>query len=184
MELIKLSESQQSRRKLYFHLVDDTDGKTPETGEAGGSPQLSKNGGSFAAATNTLVHVGNGTYYLDLTASEVDTLGTLLFRYKSTNTREFVDRVQVVAFDPCESTDLGLSYLDILGSQIPAASGPPGASPTPQQMWGWMVACMRNKLVTDGQYVYLYNDAGTEVGRFPIADDGTSFTRSKLQSAP
>jgi hypothetical protein len=80
-----------ARRRLYLLLVDDTDGKTPETGEAGGQPQISMNGGSFSNTVNTLVAIGNGSYYVELTAAEENTDGRGIVRYKSANTREFQD---------------------------------------------------------------------------------------------
>lgn len=82
--------------RFYLHLVDATDGYTPETGEAGGQPQISKNGAAFADTTNTLVAVGNGLYYVQLTATELDSIGYIAVRYKSANTREFQALGQVV----------------------------------------------------------------------------------------
>jgi hypothetical protein len=77
-----------SRLRVHLYLVDATDGITPELGEAGGQPQLSKNGAAFANTTNLLVSLGNGAYYVELTASEVNTAGHLFVRYKSANTAE------------------------------------------------------------------------------------------------
>jgi hypothetical protein len=93
------SEATAARRRVYFHLVDATDGMTPETGEAAGQPQLSKNGGAWANTSATLSAIGNGRYYVELTAGELDTLGAAQLRYKSANTAEAVASVQVVAFD-------------------------------------------------------------------------------------
>lgn len=87
--LYTVSESVAVKRRFPVYLVDETDGITPETGEAGGQPQISKGGGAWANTTNTLVAIGNGAYYVELTATELDTLGPLLIRYKSANTAEF-----------------------------------------------------------------------------------------------
>jgi hypothetical protein len=78
-------------RRFFIFLVDETDGKTPELGEAGGQPQISKNGGSFANTGGTLVSVGNGCYYVELTAIELNTAGHIIVRYKSAETLEFQD---------------------------------------------------------------------------------------------
>jgi len=75
------------------------DGLTPETGEAGGQSQISKVGGAWANTTATLTAVGNGHYYVELTATELDTLGYFAIRYKSAATAEFNMDGQVVAFD-------------------------------------------------------------------------------------
>lgn len=83
------SEATAARRRLPLYLVDATDGITPETGESGGQPQLSKAGGAWTNTTATLVSLGNGGYYVELTGTELNTLGPIQWRYKSANTAEF-----------------------------------------------------------------------------------------------
>jgi hypothetical protein len=96
----KQSESTAARRRFPLFLVDATDHVTPETGEAGGQPQISKNGGAWTNTTATLTAVGNGHYYVELTAAELDTVGMVSIRYKSANTIEFNASGQVVTLDP------------------------------------------------------------------------------------
>lgn len=110
--LFKYSESTAARRRVPFYLVDATDGVTPETGESGGQPQISKNGGAFSNTSATLTAVGNGQYYVELTAGELDTLGRAQLRYKSANTLEAPVAIDVVAFDPFDATALGVSRID------------------------------------------------------------------------
>jgi hypothetical protein len=101
--LVKANESTAARRRVYFDLRDATDGITPETGEAGGQPQLSTNGGAWTnTGIATLTHIGSGRYYADLTQSAIATAGDLIeTRYKSANTAETPgDSVQVLGFDP------------------------------------------------------------------------------------
>ena len=105
--LYQQSEATAARRRFPVFLVDATDGLTPETGEGSGQPQISKNGGAFANTSNTLTSVGNGYYYVELTASELDTLGDFVVRFKSANTAEFNMDGQVVAFDPYDA-NLGI----------------------------------------------------------------------------
>jgi len=93
------SETTAARRRVPFHLVDATDGMTPETGEAGGQPEISKNGGAWASTTATLTAIGNGRYYVELTATELNTLGRVDLRYKSANTAEAIASAQVGALD-------------------------------------------------------------------------------------
>lgn len=97
MQFFQYNNGESNRRRLYLFLVDATDGITPELGEAGGQPQISKNGGSFINTTNVLVSISNGSYYVQLTTDEVDTLGWMLIRYKSANTAEFQCLAQVIA---------------------------------------------------------------------------------------
>lgn len=117
----KLAESTAARRRVHLHCVDATDGITPELGEAGGQPQLSKNGGAWANTSATLTAVGNGGYYVELTTGEFDTLGKFRVRYKSANTAEAMAFGQVVAYDPFSASNLGLSNLDGAITAIPAA---------------------------------------------------------------
>lgn len=97
--LYTLSEGTAARRRFPVYLVDATDGLTPETGESGGQAQISKVGGAWANTTATLTAVGNGHYYVELTATELNTLGYFAIRYKSANTAEFNMDGQVISFD-------------------------------------------------------------------------------------
>ena len=117
MQLFELSEATSARRQFYLHLVDATDGITPETGEAAGQPQYSKNGAAWGNTSATLTAVGNGLYYVVLTTGELDTLGTIAVRYKSANTCEFQGIAPVVAYDPYSATDMGLTTLANRASQ-------------------------------------------------------------------
>ncbi len=96
----QVDEATAAQRRFPLYLVDATDGITPETGEAGGQPQLSKNGAAFGNTSATLTAIGNGSYYVELTAGELDTLGMLTIRFKSAATAEFSLTGQVVAYDP------------------------------------------------------------------------------------
>jgi hypothetical protein len=97
------SEPTAARRRVYFQAVDASDGITAETGLTG-TAYISKNGGSPAASTNSIVEIDStnmpGRYYLELTAAEVDTLGTIEVRYKAAACAEVVVRAVVVATDP------------------------------------------------------------------------------------
>lgn len=114
MTLVKANEATASRRRAYFHLVG-SDGITPATGETGGQPQVSSDGGAWTnTGIGTLSVIGNGRYYADLTQTLVATAGTIVeTRYKSASTAECPgDSVQVVAFDPNDAAGLGLSRID------------------------------------------------------------------------
>lgn len=105
------SEGTAARRRFSLYLVDATDGITPETGEAAGQPQISKAGGAWANTTATLTALGNGGYYVELTAAELDTLGVIAVRYKSANTAEFQAPAMVVAHNQHDAVRLGLTAL-------------------------------------------------------------------------
>lgn len=113
MQQIKLSESTAARKRATIYLVDATDGYTPETGVATPTIEISKNGGAQASGTGTFTEIGDGLYYYEFASGEIDTLGTVQLRcVKSGTSREFVDVVQIVAYDPYDATAFGLSRLD------------------------------------------------------------------------
>lgn len=90
-DLVQLNEATATKRYLFFYCVDATDGITPETGEAGGQPQISTNGGAFTdTGIGVLVAMGNGQYYAAVTQAAVNgAVGDrILGRYKSANTAE------------------------------------------------------------------------------------------------
>jgi hypothetical protein len=98
---IKQNESTASRRRVPVYLVDATDGFTPETGVTSPSISVSKNGGTQASGTGTWTEVGNGMYYYETVAGEVDTVGWLNVRVlKSTVSRETQAICPIVAGDP------------------------------------------------------------------------------------
>jgi hypothetical protein len=96
--------------KLTFLLVDATDLSTPELGEAGGQPQVMIDGAAWVNTTNTLVAVGNGEYYVELTTTETNqTPGkNIRGRYKSANTNEARSNEIIVirAEDPLTTSDI------------------------------------------------------------------------------
>jgi hypothetical protein len=87
---IKAGTTGGASTRVYFFLTDATDYVTPETGEAAGQPQISTNGAAWTnTGIGTLVSIGNGSYYADLTTGAVATAGSIvLTRYKSSNTSE------------------------------------------------------------------------------------------------
>lgn len=99
MQFFTINEQVSVLRQFYLFLVDGTDGKTPELAEAGGQPQISINGAGFVPTAAVLVAVGNGSYYVALTQSEVATKGFLLVRFKSANTAEFQALGQVTGIE-------------------------------------------------------------------------------------
>lgn len=97
MERITVSEPTASQRRIAFDLVDDTDGKTPETGVtiSAGDLKLSKNGLSYANAAGSWTEIGEGSYYYEATTSEVDQVGFLLLKIVKTGIRRRVRKVLI-----------------------------------------------------------------------------------------
>jgi hypothetical protein len=125
MYQIKQSEATAARRRIPVLLVDITDGFTPETGVVTPTINVSKNGATVASGAGTWTEIGNGQYYYEFTAGEVDTLGWIAVNIeKATVSRDYNAVVQVMAYDYAAATNLGLTA-------IPAvATGSLGAIPT------------------------------------------------------
>lgn len=96
--LYRQSESTATRRRVPIHLVDVDDGITPMTGVVA-TPQLSKNGAAFADTSAAVVEIGNGAYYVQLTAAELDTLGFFIVRCKTAATAEYQIHGRVLSGD-------------------------------------------------------------------------------------
>ena len=95
---ITKNEATAARRRVCFHCVDAADGITAETGEAGGQPQVSVDGGAWTnTGIGTLVSIGNGRYYAELTQALTNTdYAVISTRYKSANTAEALGDTAVV----------------------------------------------------------------------------------------
>jgi len=92
------------RRKFTFVCVDDTDGKSPETGLtfSAGEVGLRKSWQtSYTAVANiaTIVEIGDGEYQGEFTAAELDSVGPLLLKVKKTGVRTAILAIGQVASD-------------------------------------------------------------------------------------
>ena len=136
MLLLQQSESTAAQRRIPVLLVDSGDGFSSETGVLTPTIEISKNGAAQAAGVGTWVEIGEGLYYYELTAAELNTVGFVNVRVIKTGvSRQFQGVAQVVAFDPYSAANLGLTNLDAavssrsshsaanVGSQITADHG-------------------------------------------------------------
>lgn len=112
-QTIFLNEATAARRRVPVALVDDTDGKTPETGVtlSAGDMKISKAGGAEANHAGSLVELAGGDYYYEFTQGEVNTLGYITGRIVKSGVRTFRVHAQVVAFDPYDGVRLGITAL-------------------------------------------------------------------------
>lgn len=122
---IKQNEATAVRRRIPILLVDITDGFTPETGVTAPTVNISKNGATVASGAGTFAEIGNGQYYYEFTAGEVDTLGWIALNLeKATVTRDYNAVVQVMAYDAMDVVRLGLTAIPNV------AQGTAGSLPT------------------------------------------------------
>src|SRR4029078_5190081 len=112
MFYIKQNETTPTRCRVPIYLVSATDGYTPQSGVTTPSIAISKNGSAAAAGAGSVVEVGNGVYYYQFAASELDTLGWVRLRCtKSGQTRDYNAIVYIMAYDAYDGTRFGLSAL-------------------------------------------------------------------------
>lgn len=97
MLTLNRDEQVAAKRRILVYLVDDTDGKTPETGVtlSAGDVKISKNGAAEANHAGTLTEIATGTYYYQFTAGELDTVGWVQFKLVKTGVRTFIKEVAV-----------------------------------------------------------------------------------------
>lgn len=203
MQQIQQSEATAARRRVFFQLVDATDGITAEIGQTG-TGFLSKNGATPVATSGSLVELSAadmpGRYYFELTSAEADTLGILSLRFKAAATAEMVADAQIIPFDPYDAVALGLSRLDadISSRATPAqvntevsdvlktdtiaelAQATPSATPTFENALMLIYMVLRNKLNTTSTLLEVHNDVGTVIAKATLSDDGTTFTRDEM----
>lgn len=111
-----------SNRRIYFDLRAG-DGLTAALSETAGQPQVSTDGAAWTnTGIGTLVSIGNGRYYADLTQATIATAGVFIqTRYKSANTVETPgDSAVVVAYNPYDAVRLGLTAMP---GAAPATTG-------------------------------------------------------------
>jgi hypothetical protein len=70
---------------FMFLMVDDTDGKTPETGLTV-TAQRSLDGAAFALCANSAMEVSNGWYKIDLAAADLNG-DTVVLRFSGAGSR-------------------------------------------------------------------------------------------------
>jgi hypothetical protein len=155
---VKQNETVAAKRRMYFHCVDGNDGMTPENGEGGGQPQLSIGGASWADSDNTLVLIGSGRYYVELSASEVANTCVIEGRYKSANTAEIPGTtIQIVAQDPFDMVS------SIFAKKGITQGGNWDFSKVIKILAAWTMGLARDKAGTTGVVEILDPDDGATV---------------------
>lgn len=118
-------------------FLDDTDGKTAETGLtiAQADIQISKAGGAFAqtSASPTTTHDTDGWYQCPLTATDTDTLGMLTVQIAMSGALPVWEHFTVVPANVFDSLISGSDYLLVDIKQVNAVTLQGDGDATP---WG------------------------------------------------
>ena len=210
MLLLQKDEATAARRRIPLYLVDSGDGITPETAVSPGTAELkvSKNGAGEANFGGSWNNVGNGIYYYEATAAELDTVGYLSLRLAVAGVRTFIAVAQVVAFDPYDVAAMGMTNLDAAVSDAATATnvsdgvdavadyidavladtiaelpqGQPPKNPTPLQALMLLYMALRNASKATATLRQILDDAGTVIAKATMSDDTTTFDQGKLIS--
>src|SRR5258708_4607616 len=105
---------------IPFLLVSDTGHILGVTGLTP-TVTISKNGGAFAAPAGTVAEIGVGWYKLTPDAADTNTLGILILHAESAGADPSDPQSLVVANDPYDAADMGLSSLAALEGRVPAS---------------------------------------------------------------
>lgn len=149
--------------RAHFLLLD-ADGD-PVTGAAGLDSEVSKDGAAFADCTNEATEIGNGWYYTEVTATEMNADTVLLCLKTSTSGAKTAHlMIHPVALDE-------LSAAPAFGA---AGSGI-------EEALSFLVAWQRNKVTTKANEIKLFkDDASTALVTSTVSDDGTTLTRGEF----
>lgn len=148
--------------RAHFLILDNTG--SPVTAAAGLDCQVSKDQAAFATATNGETEIGNGWYYCELTATEMNA-DTVIAVLKTTTTNAKTAHMMV---HPVEIKELsGAPGFGAGGSGI-------------EEVLSWLMAMSRNKMTQTSSTATLFkDDNSTTLSTASTSDDGTTFTRNK-----
>ena len=155
-------------------FLDDTDGKTPETGLtiSQADIRLSKNGGAFAQSNNAAgaTHNENGYYDVPLNATDTNTLGTLRVAVSESGALPVWQDYMVVPANVWDSM-FGASTLNVNVSTMSSAAvdsildDPVEGSYTMRQLLRLMAAALFGKASGGGTATITFRDTGDSKDR-------------------
>jgi hypothetical protein len=155
-------------------FLDDTDGKTPETGLtiSQADIRLSKNGGAFAQSNNTAgaTHNENGYYDVPLNATDTNTLGTFRVAVSKSGALAVWQDFMVVPANVWDSM-FGASTLNVNVSTMSSAAvdsildDPVEGSYTMRQLLRLMASALFGKASGGGTATITFRDLGDSKDR-------------------
>lgn len=149
--------------------IFDADGDLV-TGAASLDTEISKDGGTFADATNEAQEIAtsSGIYYLDLTATEMNADTVAIIVKTST--------------PGAKTTPIVLHPISITEPTGVPAFGAGATVPIGiEEVLAWLLALSRNPMLQTSSKTTLRNDDDTStIAESTVADDGTTFTRGKF----
>ena len=155
-------------------FLDDTDGKTPETGLtiSQADIRLSKNGGAFAQSNNAAgaTHNENGYYDVPLNTTDANTLGTLRVAVSKSGALPVWQDYMVVPANVWDSM-FGASTLNVNVSTMSSAAvdsildDPVEGSYTMRQLLRLMAAALFGKASGGGTATITFRDTGDSKDR-------------------
>jgi hypothetical protein len=118
----KLRKQSSTTYPQSFFMADSSD---HVRGKTGLSPTvtLSKNGGSFAAASGAVTEIGNGWYSLAGNATDRNTLGEQLLHAEASGADDFDGQYSIVSYDPFADVNTMKTVTDKFNTMITDIEG-------------------------------------------------------------
>lgn len=168
-------------------FLDETDGKTAETGLTITQPdvRLKKNNGNWAqkAAAQTLTHEEAGWYEVTLDATDTNTLGVLVVAIHESGALPVWREFMVVPANVWDSY-LGADRLEVALTAETAGEpgqGAPGVTLSISDKIAYLYKFLRNRHTQTASEYAVYADNGTTKDHeAAVSDDGTTFDRSEI----
>lgn len=98
MQFIQQHESISQRRQILIQMVDAADYATPRTGLVLAVQIVKPGGAQYVSSGATVVEIGYGTYRVELTSSDLDTLGSAMLKVTAPGAANQYVPVQIVRF--------------------------------------------------------------------------------------
>lgn len=153
---------------IVFIMVDSSDHFSAKTGLTV-TANITKNGGTFAATSNSVTEIANGFYKVALTGTETNTNGPIGFHCTATGADPTQFIHEVIAFDPTDSVRLGLTAMPN------AAAGANGGLPLSVDTSGRVdVLKVNGTSQTAGDVVNLVTAVKTKTDYLPSATAGSA----------
>lgn len=167
--LLKANET----ARIPFFLTDVTDNETPETSVSVGTItcEISRNGQAWQTCTSTPGETGEGWYIIDLTATETNNPGPLLFRAVASGTNIWNDYHQVVEHLMSDADVARVADIILRRDFANVEASSHGDAKDKHSLLG--VGLTTHKCSVSGTTVTIYETDGvTVLGTFTITVDG------------
>ena len=185
---------------VQANMISSSDGSDITSGV---TTTISKDGGTYVSTTNAAAHMSGGSWFVDLTATEMDA-DMVVVRFAGsgaitrsvtikTETKITSDLNDISATDVWAAATRTLTAntnlndptaaavaTAVVGSTITELASIPAASPTMSQALALLYMALRNQIDVTASAKEIHTDGGTVLATKTLSDDGTSYSETKM----